>query len=155
MNGTEKEPLRHAKNGLQYQQIKLSEDLPMWCHIDLDELDRKRGRMNKLFFGPTPQNRQHALYLCGHDGPGFHVLCLRVMLLFSCIHSAQVSIVFLPMLARDESTTIFALIAYCVLAFIPCELPSFVICFFSFSPLLTSIIRTSVFHGTKSPCLHF
>ena len=119
MKGTEKEPLRHATNGLQ-----LSEDLPMWCHIDLDELDRKRGRMNKLFFSPTPRNRQHALYLFGHDGPGFHVLCLRVMLLFSCVHSAQVSIVFVPMLARDESTTIFALIAYCVLAFIPGELPS-------------------------------
>lgn len=111
-DGTEKEPLRNAKNDFQY-------DLPMWCHIDLARLDRRRSRMAKKLLGPTPQNRQHALYLFGHHGPEFHILCIRAMLVFNCIYSAQVTIMFIPALYRDENMHTVAFFVYCVLAFIP------------------------------------
>merc|ERR1712157_489646 len=70
----EKEPLRRAENGapLRYQQSEQDKGLPIWCSIDLDELDRRRSALAKAIFGPTPQNRQHALYFFGRDGPAFH-----------------------------------------------------------------------------------
>mmetsp|Transcript_27429 Transcript_27429/g.58946 ORF Transcript_27429/g.58946 Transcript_27429/m.58946 type:complete len:731 (+) Transcript_27429:224-2416(+) len=106
--GTEKEPLR-----------KLGRGLPMWCYIDFDQLDRQRSKLAKMIFGPTPRHRQHALYLFGSDGPEFHLSCLRIMLVFSCIYSAQLIILFVPMMAQDENTSAFSLIVYCVLASIP------------------------------------
>ena len=64
----EREPLRRTtENSLQYQLKTPVENLPMWCYIDLDELDRRRSRLAKYLFGPTPNNRQEALYLFGHD----------------------------------------------------------------------------------------
>ena len=77
--------------------------------------------MAKKVFGPTPQNRQHALYLFGADGPEFHLLCLRILLVFSCFYSSQLVVMFIPGLARDEGTTDVALIAYCLMALIPGE----------------------------------
>jgi len=115
--GTEKEPLTNKRKN--YQQTRLGGDLPSWCHINIDELDRKRSRLAKAIFGPTPQNRQHALFFFGSNGPEFHLLCLRIMLVFSCMYTSQLVISFVPMLARSESTTTFALIVYCVFAFVP------------------------------------
>mmetsp|Transcript_17134 Transcript_17134/g.32120 ORF Transcript_17134/g.32120 Transcript_17134/m.32120 type:complete len:490 (-) Transcript_17134:995-2464(-) len=112
--GTEKEPLK-----------KLGGGLPMWCYIDFDQLDRQRSKLTKTIFGPTPQHRQHALYLFGSDGPEFHLLCLRIMLVFSCVYSAQLIILFVPMMAQDENTSTFSLIVFCVLASVPGGIPSF------------------------------
>ena len=41
------------------------------------------------------------------------------MLVFSCVYSAQIFILFLPALARDERTNLLTVIVYCVLALVP------------------------------------
>lgn len=110
--GTEEEPLngfhKHSTGGL-----------PMWCLIDPVELDLRRSRLSKLMFGPTPTNRQHALYCFFAKGPSFHIFCLRVALLFSCVYTAQFCIVFVPTVWNDEETTFLGFAVYAMLSLIP------------------------------------
>jgi len=100
-----------------WKRESLSNDLPSWCHVDLDEFMRKeRSWFAKMFIGGTP-NRQESLYWLDKKGPKFYILILQINVIFVGLYAAMFVLGYLQHMWESQHWAVFCV--YIVLAAIP------------------------------------
>jgi calmodulin len=99
------------------QSLVADENKPGWCSIN-PELFNLEGRSKtaKHWFGPAP-NRQQLMFWGQQYGPEFHILLLRITLLFNGLYTALMAVTFIPDALNEFSRPEF--ICFVIAAVIP------------------------------------